>query len=63
MKKYRCVLLDFSIKNDQNKIVFEKYVKGLKAARALYNIPISYSYNCKCFTGWKGSKNYLVSEI
>lgn len=63
MKKYRCVLLDFSIKSDRNKIVFEKYAEGLKAARALYNIPVSYSRACKCFTGWKNDKNFVISAL
>ena len=63
MKKYRCALIDFDIKNDNKKIVFTKFANGIKEARTFSNIPIHYSNNCKCFIGWNGNKNYIVSEI
>ena len=65
MKKYRCALIDFSInnKNPYKKIVFEKYANGIKQARSFSNIPIHYSNNAKCFIGWNGNKNYMVTEL
>ena len=67
MKKYRCVLIDFDIKTGARdyfkKIVFEKYANGLKQARGFCNIPVKYNNNCKCFTGWKNNKNFVVTEI
>ena len=63
MKKYRCAYLDFDIKADNKKLVWMKFANGLKEARRLCNIPVSYNNNCKCFTGWKGNKNYIISEV
>lgn len=64
MKKYRVCLIDFDIKSDRNKIVFTKYADGLKDARAIYpDIKVHYSYNTKCFIGWKNNKNLLISKI
>lgn len=63
MKKYRCTLIDFNIKANNKKIVWTKFANGLQEARRLCAIPVSYSNNCKCFTGWNGNKNYIVTEI
>jgi len=62
MKTYRCALIDFD-KKGNNKIIFIKYVKGLQNARKIYNIPVHYSYNAKCFSGWQGNKNFVISAL
>lgn len=64
MKKYRVCLIDFSIKNDNKKIVFTKYTDGLKNARGIYpDIKVKYFYNVKCFSGWKDNKQLIISEL
>ena len=67
MKTYCCSLIDFNKKSDFCKpwknIVFSKCVKGLKEARRLYDIPVSYNYNIKGFSGWKNGKQFIIKEV
>lgn len=67
MKTYCCSLIDFNTLSDLKKpwknMVFSKYVKGLKEARRLYDIPVSYNYNIKGFSGWKNGKQFIIKEV
>lgn len=66
-KTYFVSLIDFNKKPDFCKpwknVVFTKYVKGLMEARRVYNIPVSYNYNIRAFSGWKNGKQLIIKEV
>lgn len=62
MKNYKIVLLDFSRRGKYNKIVWEKYARGLKEARKIAEIPVHWSNNANCFCGLDGNKQVLIIE-
>ena len=66
-KTYFVSLIDFNIKvtfkDFYKNIVFTKYVKGLQEARRVYNIPVSYNYNIRAFSGWKNGKQLIIKEV
>ena len=63
MKKYRVALIDFS--KPQHPIFYPmQYTDGLKAARAVYpEIKAHFSNNARCFIGWSGTKNLIITQI
>ena len=63
MKKYRVALIDFT-RPMVNNPVSVQYADGLKNARGLFpSVKVSYSYATKCFTGFNGNKQVIISEI
>ena len=62
MKKYYHVVL-INFESEKPAYIINRYVKGLREARAVLPFPVSYSRNAKAFTGWQGKLNGIIKEV